>query len=71
MPIYTIKESGTEHKKEPAHGEGLTSALLDWSLADAREQLNVLESQVRDRLYAEYVSQCADIAPYLRSRGRR
>ena len=73
MPIYTVRESSTDRlgKKVPAQEEGLTSGLLDFSLADAREQLNVLENQVRDRLYAEFVSQCADIAPYLRNRGRR
>ena len=40
-------------------------------LVDAKQQLNLIEAQVRDRLYREYCDQCSDIAPYLQQRGRR
>ena len=77
VPIYTVREKVTVKErvvvKEPVlEEESLTSALLDYSgLTDAKEQLSLIDGQIRDRLYAEYLSQCADIAPYLRSRGRR
>jgi hypothetical protein len=48
-----------------------TNLLLDFSLADAKQQLVIIETQLRDRLYTEYLSQCSDIAPYLQARGRR
>ncbi len=38
---------------------------------DAKQQLNAIEALVKERLYAEYTSQCSDIAPYLQQRGRR
>ena len=40
-------------------------------LLDAKQQLNAIEALVKERLYAEYTSQCSDIAPYLQQRGRR
>ena len=41
------------------------------TIVDAKQQLKVIEALVRERLYAEYTSQCSDIAPYLHQRGRR
>ena len=41
------------------------------TLLDAKQQLNAIETLVKERLYAEYTSQCSDIAPYLQQRGRR
>ena len=38
---------------------------------DAKQQLNAIEALVKERLYAEYTSQCSDLAPYLQQRGRR
>ncbi len=47
------------------------SYLASLRLADATDQLSAIDTQIRDRLYAEYCVQCADIAPYLHQRGRR
>ena len=41
------------------------------TLVDAKQQLSLIEAQVRDKLYREYCDQCSDIAPYLQQRGRR
>lgn len=41
------------------------------TILDAKQQLDALETLVRDKFYTEYCSQAADIAPYLKQRGRR
>ncbi|CAL8472056.1 g11598 [Coccomyxa elongata] len=47
------------------------SYLANLNLADASVQLASIDLQIRERLYAEYCAQCADLAPYLHQRGRR
>lgn len=47
------------------------SYLANLRLADASVQLASIDLQIRERLYAEYCTQCADLAPYLHQRGRR
>lgn len=47
------------------------SYLSNLRFADATDHLSAIDTQIRDRLYAEYCEQCADLAPYLHQRGRR
>lgn len=71
VPIIVASVSESAKEKEGPQEAKKPHLLLDFTLADAKEQLVIIETQLKDRLYTEYLSQCSDIAPYLNARGRR